>query len=127
MASDRMTPHGLDRPDWAIVPQMTIELPRTVSADWPARGHAPSGVYGPDCLQMNQHGALSVSTPSGWLGVRPAELEVLDMCGADCDCGKPATSLVRKGNRVCDGCYMTHYHHNDGRDWFWRMAEVSGG
>ena len=60
--------------------EVRIRLQHTVRGDWPI-GHksvAKPGEYGPEDLQLNQHGAVSVKTPNGWLGLKPHEFEIIE-------------------------------------------------
>lgn len=124
------------RPDWGIRPEMTIRLGRIVSADWPCRGHASSGEYGPDDLNMNQHGALSVATPTGWLGLKPGEFAILSVGEAPCACGEAATCMgrmTRDGPIAyrCDACCACRHvcetglgtSPHDDWGWCWRVTE----
>jgi protein gp37 len=70
-----------------------IRITRRVTADWPfalinqdaAKMIAEPGAY---LAESNSHGALSVNTPGGYLGVKPDEFEVLPrpdwvICGGE--------------------------------------------
>jgi hypothetical protein len=35
-------------------------------------------VYDPGEIDVNPHGAVSIMTPGGWLGIKPDEMEWLD-------------------------------------------------
>ena len=36
---------------------------------------AEARAYAPDEIRVNPHGAVSVKTPNGWLGIKPNEME----------------------------------------------------
>ena len=126
------------RPDWGIRPEMTIRLPRPVSADpFCGPGHASSGMYGPDDLNMNQHGALSVATPTGWLGLRPGEFAIVSMGDVACACGEAARCFgrVERDRPIehrCTNC-CEHGHRRDGLGkatgdgygWCWRVTKAA--
>ena len=56
------------------LPSRWVLLPRTVRADFPFGGYASPGIYR---AHSNNHGALSVQTPSDLLGIKPDEFECL--------------------------------------------------
>ena len=39
---------------------------------------AGPGVYGPSAIDVNPHGAVSVMTAGGWLGIKPNEMEWIE-------------------------------------------------
>lgn len=57
-------------------PSRWIRLPRPVHGDWPV-DHATQADPGIYRAESNQHGALSVHTSAGLLGIKPAEMEIL--------------------------------------------------
>jgi hypothetical protein len=58
-------------------PTRHLRLLRTVRSDLPFAPFltALARVYDPAEIQVNPHGAVSVLTPGGWLGVKPDEME----------------------------------------------------
>jgi hypothetical protein len=64
-------------PSWAKHPERRLRLLRGLRGDWPV-GHmhkAEERIYEVDEIYLNPHGAVAVLTDSGWLGVKPAEME----------------------------------------------------
>jgi hypothetical protein len=56
------------------VSKLRIRLPKAVQGDWPI-GHTLRAEAGVHFAHLNQHGAVSVATSSGLLGVKPGEFE----------------------------------------------------
>lgn len=57
-----------------------LRIIRQVRGDWPI-GHlsvAEPRVYEPNEILVNIHGAVSVMTPQGWLGIKPDEMEWIE-------------------------------------------------
>lgn len=118
-----------ERPDWGIRPEMTIRLPRPVSADrFCDPAHASLGVYGPDDLNMNPHGALSVATPTGWLGLKPSEFAILSVGEIACACGEAARCFGRAlhGEPIEHRCASCCEHAHDLRTGLGREADPDG-
>ena len=64
-------------PSWANHPTSRVRLLRSLRGDFPI-GHtlrADARIYETDEIYLNPHGAVSVLTPNGWLGVKPNEME----------------------------------------------------
>lgn len=67
---------------------LKLRLLEIVRSDWIFRKAdalyvAPAGVYEGDTVKINPHGAVSVLTPGGWLGIKPAEMVWLNQASAD--------------------------------------------
>ena len=64
-------------PSWATHPSRRLRLLRTLRGDWPI-GHlhkAEARIYETNEIYLNPHGAIAVLTSTGWLGVKPDEME----------------------------------------------------
>ena len=64
-----------------------LRLLRTVRSELPFAPFsvAKARVYDPSEIDINPHGAVSVMTPGGWLGIKPDEMEWLDSAPAEID------------------------------------------
>ena len=58
----------------------SLRLRRAVRSDLPLPPFrfAPAGIYPPEKIQTNRHGAVSVLTDGGWLGIKPDEMEWME-------------------------------------------------
>lgn len=57
--------------------EQSLRLLRQVRSDLPFPPYliAEARTYAPKEIQVNMHGAVSVLTPNGWIGVKPDEFE----------------------------------------------------